>query len=128
MDSLEKGLVNIEKAIVKYFNEGKLKEILQFFDANHFVGFSSTRHERVTSLSALKKTFQHYLEEGDKVTYSVKNVKVNIYGEGALTTFYWQVDIEKKKKVKKIDGRGSHVFLMLEDGWKIVHEHYSKAH
>ena len=57
MDSIEKGLVNIEKAIVKYFNEGKLKEILQFFDKEHFIGFSSTKHERVTNLSALKKTF-----------------------------------------------------------------------
>ena len=127
MDTIERELVQIEKSIVKAFNAGNLKDILQHFDKN-FVGFSSTKHERLTSLSQLKKTFQHYLAEGEKVTYSIRNVKVNIYGEGALTTFYWQVDIEKKKKVKSIDGRGSHVFLMKDDGWKIVHEHYSKAH
>ena len=127
MDAIEKELAEIEKGIAKSFNEQNLKGTLSCFDKN-FVGFSSTQHDRLTSLSALKKTFQHYLEEGDKVTYSVKNVKVKIYGECALTTFYWQVDIQKKKKVKGIDGRGSHVFLMREDGWKIVHEHYSKAH
>ena len=127
MDAIEKELAEIEKGIVKSFNEQNLKDTLSYFDKN-FVGFSSTQHDRLTSLSALKKTFQHYLEEGDKVTYSVKNVKVKIYGESALTTFYWQVDIQKKKKVKIIDGRGSHVFLIRENGWKIVHEHYSKAH
>jgi len=127
MDAIEKELAAIEKSIVKSFNQGDLKTILAHFDKN-FVGFSSTKHERLTNLSQLKKTFQHYLEEGDKVTYSIKNLKVKIYGEGALTSFYWQVDIEKRKKVKSINGRGSHVFLVAEDGWRIVHEHYSKAH
>jgi ketosteroid isomerase-like protein len=127
MDTIEKELADIEKGIVKSFNEQNMKGILTYFDKN-FVGFSSTQHDRLTSLSALKKTFQHYLEEGDTVAYSIKNTKVKIYGECALTTFYWKVDIQKKKKVKSIDGRGSHVFLMRENGWKIVHEHYSKAH
>jgi ketosteroid isomerase-like protein len=127
MDAIERELADIEKGIVKSFNEQNLKEILSYFDKN-FVGFSSTQHDRLTSLTALKKTFQHYLAEGDTVTYSIKNVKVKIYGESALTSFYWKVDIQKKKKVKSIDGRGSHVFLMRENGWKIVHEHYSKAH
>ena len=127
MDTIEKDLVNVEKSIVKLFNNGEINKILQHFRKD-FIGFSSTKHERLTSLSQLKKTFKHYLEEGEKVTYKIKNLKVKIYGEGALTTFYWQVDIEKRKKTKSIHGRGSHVFLMLDDGWKIVHEHYSKAH
>ncbi len=127
MDAIQKELVDIEKSIVKSFNEGNIKDILQFFEKG-FVGFSSTKHERLTSIAQLKKTFAHYLEAGNKVTYSIKNINVKIYGEGALTTFYWQVDIAKGKKIKSVDGRGSHVFLIREDGWKIVHEHYSKAH
>jgi ketosteroid isomerase-like protein len=127
MDDIQKELVNIEKSIVKLFNEKKIKEILQFFSKD-FIGFSSTKHERLTSLSQLKKTFLHYLDEGDEVTYAIENLKVKIYGEAALTTFYWIVHIKKKKKVKTIDGRGSHVFLLGENGWHIVHEHYSKAH
>ena len=70
----------------------------------------------------------HYLDEGDEVSYSIKNLKVKIYGEAAMSTFYWNVELKKKKRVKNIDGRGSHIFLMGEEGWKIVHEHYSKAH
>ena len=127
MDAIEREIADIEKSIAKSFNEGDLKGVLQCFD-KIFVGFSSTKHDRLTGLSQLKKTFQHYLAEGDNVTYSVNNVKVKIYGECALTSFYWQVDIVKRKKVKSIDGRSSHVFLMREGGWKIVHEHYSKAH
>jgi ketosteroid isomerase-like protein len=128
MDDIQKEIVAIEKSIVRLFNEQKIKEILKYFKSG-FVGFSSTKHERVTSLSQLKNTFLHYLEEGDEVIYSIQNLKVKIYGEAALTTFYWTVDLKKKKKkTKTIDGRGSHVFLIGESGWRIVHEHYSKAH
>ena len=128
MDSIQKEIVNIEKSIVKLFNERNIKDIMKFFSKD-FVGFSSTKHERVPNLTQLKKTFLHYLEEGDEVIYAIQNLKVKIYGEAALSTFYWTVELKKgKKKPKLINGRGSHIFLMLDSGWSIVHEHYSKAH
>ena len=127
MDSIEQALVNIEKLMVKLFNAKDIKPILAFFSKN-FVGFSSTKHERITNLSQLKKTFEYYLKEGDSVHYTIKNVKVKIYGEAALTTFYWQVDIKKKNKTKSITGRATHVFLYEGDTWKIAHEHFSKTH
>ncbi len=127
MDSIQKEFADREKVMVKLFNAKKVDEILKYFDSN-FVGFSSTKHERVTSKSALKKTFLHYLDEGDPVKYSIKNIKVNIYGEGVLTTFYWQVDIHKKKKVKSLNGRASHVYIQEAEDYKIVHEHFSIAH
>jgi ketosteroid isomerase-like protein len=128
MDDIQKEIVDIEKSIVKLFNEKNIKEILTYFSKD-FVGFSSTKHDRVPNLTQLKKTFLHYLDEGDQVVYAIKNLKVKIYGEAALTTFYWTVELKKgKRKPKLINGRGSHVFLMLDDGWSIVHEHYSKAH
>jgi ketosteroid isomerase-like protein len=127
MDDIQKEIAAIEKSIVKLFNEKNINEILKYFQSD-FIGFSSTKHERVTSLTQLKKTFLHYLEEGDEVTYKIRNLKVKIYGEAALTTFYWKVDLKKKKKIKTINGRGSHVFLIGENGWCIVHEHYSRAH
>jgi ketosteroid isomerase-like protein len=127
MDSIEKSLIDIEKSMVKLFNKKDIDGILAFFSDN-FVGFSSTKHERLTKLSQLKKTFLFYLDEGDKVTYRIKNAKAKIYGELALTTFYWEVEIQKKKKTKHIDGRASHIFLLVDQEWKIVHEHFSKAH
>ena len=127
MDEIQQEIVNIEKSIVKFFNERNIKGIIKCFSLD-FVGFSSTKHERLTSLTQLKKTFLHYLDEGDEVIYKIKNLKVKIYGESALTTFYWTVDLKKKKKTKTIDGRGSHIFLMRDAGWFIVHENYSKAH
>ena len=127
MDAIEQGLANIEKAMVKLFNKGDVDSILKLFN-DDFVGFSSTQHERLTKLSQLKKTFLFYLKEGDSVTYSIKNLKVKIIGESALATFYWKVDIKKKNKMKSIEGRGSHVFVLKDDRWKIIHEHFSKAH
>ena len=122
-----KAISDIEKSIVKYFNEKNVNGILSFF-IKKFVGFSSTRHDRITNLGQLRKTFLYYLKEGDKVTYSINGLKVHIYGELALATFYWKVTIRKGKKIKSVNGRGSHVFMMQDEGWKIVHEHYSKAH
>jgi ketosteroid isomerase-like protein len=127
MDTFEKEVVHIEKSIVKYFNQKNINEILNFF-MKDFTGFSSTRHDRLTNVGQLKKTFLYYLQEGDKVTYSINGLKVHIYGEFALATFYWKVNIRKKRKVKYVNGRGSHLFLLQDDRWKIVHEHYSKAH
>jgi len=127
MDSIERALVDIEKSMVKLFNKKEIDKILKFFSEN-FVGFSSTQHNRLTKLSQLKKTFLYYLAEGDKVKFGIKNLKVKIYGELALTTFYWDVEIQKKNKSKVIDGRGSHLFLLIDSQWKIVHEHFSKAH
>ena len=127
MDAIEKEFANKERKMVKLFNAKKLDSILEYF-SNNFVGFSSTKHERLTRTSQLKKTFLHYLDEGEKVKYSIKNIKVNLYGECALTTFYWQVDIHKKKKVKSLNGRASHVYIQGARDFKIVHEHFSKAH
>jgi len=127
MDDIQKEIAAIEKSIVTLFNKKKINEILTYFKSD-FIGFSSTKHERVTSLTQLKKTFLHYLDEGDHVNYSIRNLKIKIYGEAALATFYWKVDLKKKKKTKTINGRGSHIFLISEKGWCIVHEHFSKAH
>ena len=127
MDEIQMELAVIEKSIVKLFNEKNIKDILKYFRSD-FIGFSSTKHERLTNLTQLKKTYLHYLEEGDEMTYNIKNLKVNIYGEAALTSFYWTVELKKKKKTKMINGRGSHIFVLLDGGWRIVHEHYSKAH
>jgi ketosteroid isomerase-like protein len=127
MDAVQKDIAHIERSIVKLFNARKIDEILTYFSKN-FIGFSSTQHERITSRRHLKKTFLHYLDEGNTVKYSIQKLHVKIYGEGALSSFYWTVDILKKNKSKSIHGRGNHVFLMTDKGWKIVHEHYSKAH
>jgi ketosteroid isomerase-like protein len=128
MDEIQKEIVNIEKSIVKSFNERNIKATMKYFSKD-FVGFSSTKHDRVPNLTQLKKTFLHYLDEGDEVIYAIQKLKVKIYGEAALSTFYWTVELKKgRRKPKLIHGRGSHVYLMLDDGWSIVHEHYSKAH
>ncbi len=127
MDSIEKVFVEIEKSMVKLFNAKKIDPILDYYSDN-FVGFSSTKHERLTKLSQLKKTFLHYLTEGDPVKFSIKNIKVNVYGESVLTSFYWRVDIHNKGKIISLNGRGSHIFVQLVEDWKIVHEHFSKAH
>jgi ketosteroid isomerase-like protein len=124
MDFFEKTLVAIEKKIAELFNKKEINSILKFF-SDDFEGFSSTQQKRLTSLSQLKKTFLYYLQQGE-VHYSIENIKTHIYGETALATFYWKVEIKKGKRKINVQGRASHVFNYT-DTWKIVHEHYSKT-
>ena len=123
MDFFEKSLVAIEKKITELFNKKQIDPILKFFD-DDFEGFSSTQEKRLTSLAQLKKTFLYYLNQGE-VNYSIEDIKTHIYGETALTTFYWKVEIKKGKQKINLHGRASHVFNYT-DTWRIVHEHYSK--
>jgi ketosteroid isomerase-like protein len=123
MDFFEKSLVAIEKKIAELFNKKDVNSILKFF-GDDFEGFSSTESKRITSLAQLKNTFLHYLKQGE-VHYSIENLNTHIYGETALTTFYWKVEIKKGKKKINVQGRASHIFIYLNT-WKIVHEHYSK--
>ena len=126
MDDIEKSFIAVEKQIATLFNKKDLNGILKFF-RDDFIGFSSTRTTMLNGLPQLKKTYLYYLAQGDKVTYSIKNVKAHLYGETALTTFLWNVEIQKGKKKINVEGRASHVFI-LTDKWYIVHEHYSKTH
>ena len=57
--SVEKELANIEKSIVALFNKKDIDGILKYFSPD-YVGFSSTKHERLTKIAQLKKTFFHY--------------------------------------------------------------------
>ncbi len=127
MDEVQKIFADMERSMVKLYNKKKIDEILEYF-SDDFVGFSSTKHERITKLSQLKKTFLHYLGDGDPVKFSIKSIKVNIYGECVLTSFYWRVDIHMGKKLVSLNGRASHIYIQVGEDWKIVHEHFSKAH
>ena len=127
MQSIEKEITGLEQKQVEAFNRGEVDKILTFFDAE-LVGFSSTRHERVVGLAALRKTFEYYLEQADKVEYSISEPAVQVFGDTAILTFNWLVTLVKGKKRQEIKGRGSHVFHKIDGEWTIVHEHFSRAH
>jgi ketosteroid isomerase-like protein len=127
MDKLLNELVNIEYQCAEAFNKKSVPAILNFF-SDHINGFSSTEHDRFNSKTELKKTFEYYLSEAETVNYEIIDPSVTEAGEVAILSFYWRVTLKTGNKRMEIPGRGSHVFHRENGKWRIIHEHFSRAH
>jgi ketosteroid isomerase-like protein len=109
------------------FNKRDLDELLKNFSEN-ISGFSSTEHDRFQGQAELKKTFEYYLAEADNVTFEIMNPVATDLNEIAILSFYWRVTLLHGNKRVEIPGRGTHVYLKKNGTWKIIHEHFSRAH
>jgi ketosteroid isomerase-like protein len=53
----------------------------------------------------------------------IRELKIDVFGEVAIATYYPQVSFVQDGEEKKGSGRQTLVFLRTPNGWKIVHEH-----
>jgi len=123
----EAAILKIEEELAEAFNRREVDRSLSHFDAR-FIGFSSTTHERLEGLDALRETFEYYLRQAAQVEFHISDARVRIYGDAAIATFYWVVTLRDGERVRDVKGRGTHVFLKRRGKWRIVHEHFSRAH
>ncbi len=117
-------ILQLERAQVRAINQGDLPGALQMFNRG-FVGFSSTRHKRIRGLGALRKTFEYYMKRGPRLTYHLEQPHISLSGGTAVATFYWTVQLGRGHKIR---GRGTHVFAKQGKNWRVIHEHFSRAH
>ena len=117
-------ILQLERAQVRAINHGDLRGALQMFDRS-FVGFSSTQHKRIRGLGALRRTFHYYMKGAPKLAYHIEQPHVSVSGATAVATFYWTVQLGRGRK---LHGRGTHVFAKQGKNWRVVHEHFSRAH
>ncbi len=127
MSAATKQILSIENVMVREFNAGKVDRILLHFDPR-VVGFSSIRQERLTGRAALRRTFIYYLHASPRMKYAIARPQVQVFGETAVATFYWTVELGRARPRHIIRGRGSHIFARRDGKWQIVHEHFSRAH
>lgn len=127
MSEIANKIIHIEEEIATAFNLKDIDKMLTYID-NGFTGFSSTTHHRIRGIDAFKKTIEYYLEEASEVKYKIYAVEVQELGDLAIATFYWTVKINHDSHIYEIQGRGTHVYQINSDNYKIVHEHYSRAH
>ena len=124
MTSVEREILRLERQQVADFNRRDLDALVGQFEPG-FVGFSSTRYKRIAGRAALKKTFQHYLNQSPQVRYRIAEPRVQVFDGAAVVSFYWVVQLSPGHRV---EGRGSHVFIRRGDRWRIAHEHFSRSH
>lgn len=127
MPSPVQAILSIERAMVRDFNAGKIEQLLAHFHPR-VVGFSSTKQERIVGLAAMRKTFVYYHQASSHMRYHIARPEVHVFGNVAVATFYWTVELGTGRPRHAIHGRGSHVFARPDDKWLIVHEHFSRAH
>lgn len=123
--SVKKQILALENEQAAAINRRKTREAVKMF-VKDFVGFSSTRHKRIHGLGALSRTFQHYMHRAPRMRYRIEQPEVLLSGDTAVATFYWRVDLGPLREVVK--GRGTHVFVRNGKDWRVVHEHFSRAH
>jgi len=122
--AMRQQVLRAEREQARAISRGNVRGALRMFHPS-FVGFSSTRHERIRGLRALERTFHYYLKRAPKMTYRIEQAQVHVSGNTAVATFYWTVGLGKGRSVR---GRGTHVFVRKGKDWRVVHEHFSRAH
>ena len=124
MPTTRQQILQLERAQIRAINAADVRGALQMFDRG-FVGFSSTQHNRIRGLGALRKTFHYCLKRAPKLTYHIEQPHVSVNSGAAVATFYWTVQLGRGHK---FHGRGTHVFSRQGKTWRVVHEHFSRAH
>jgi uncharacterized protein (TIGR02246 family) len=124
---LERELLRLEEEQAAAFNRRDVAAALASFSPE-IVGFSSTRHERVKGVDALRETFEYYLRQAERVEYRISEPLVQVLDDTAIVSFYWMVVLSDGAHRREIHGRGTHVFHREDGQWRIVHEHFSRAH
>jgi ketosteroid isomerase-like protein len=127
MASSQQSILAIEKDLVRNFNAGKISDLLAHFHPK-VVGFSSTQQHRISGRAAMRKTFDFYSHASSKMKYSIVKPQVQVFGDSAVATFAWTVELGTGRPRHAIHGRGSHVFIRSGSRWQIVHEHFSRVH
>ena len=57
------------------------------------------------------------------VEYVTEGMKIDVFDDVAVVTYYPQVSYERGGEEYSVSGRQTLVFLKTADGWKIIHEH-----
>jgi ketosteroid isomerase-like protein len=83
---------------------------------------------RIAVRQDVKSTNKTETEHFSSITdgnFKIEDLKVDIFGDVAITTFYNNYSFVKNNVSVMGKGRVTLVFLNTEEGWKIIHEHSS---
>lgn len=83
---------------------------------------------RIEARQDVKSTNETEVEHFSSISdanLAVEDLKIDVFGDVAVTTFYNNYSFIKNKIRVQGKGRVTLVFLRTEEGWKIVHEHSS---
>ena len=87
-----------------------------------FTKFGPRKFER-QDVSGANASEAVFFSSITNVDYRIDDLKIDVFGDIGVVTYYPHVTFEKENESKVVDGRQTLVFLKTDDGWKTVHEH-----
>ncbi len=92
------------------------------FLSDKFTKFGPRNFER-QDVTSTNKSEAKFFSSISEVSYLVNDLKIDIFGNVGIATYYPEVSFIKNGKRLESTGRQSLVFLLTDSGWKLVHEH-----
>lgn len=94
--------------------------------SDKFTKFGPRNFERQDVESANESEIAHFSSVSN-FKMIVKDLKIDVFGDVGIATYYPNSTFEKDGNVITGRGRQTLVFLKTPEGWKIIHEHGTKA-
>ena len=90
--------------------------------SNKFTKFGPRSFERQDVKSTNESEVAHFGSISN-FKAEVKDLKIDVFGDVGIATYYPHVTFEKDGVEKSGSARQTLVFLKTSEGWKIIHEH-----
>ncbi len=91
-------------------------------ESDKFTKFGPRSFDR-QDVTSTNKSEAAFFSSVSNVIYEIKDLKIDVFGDIGIVTYYPKVSFVKDGEEKRVAGRQTLVFLKTNAGWKIVHEH-----
>ena len=91
-------------------------------NSDKFTKFGGQMFERM-NIDQCNETEAAFFASIQDPELDMKDLKIDVFGEVAILTFYGHISFKKDGEVMQSSSRHTVVFLKTVDGWKIIHEH-----
>jgi len=95
-------------------------------ESDKFTKFGPRSFERQDVESTNESESAHFGSISN-FTSEVKDLKIDVFGDIGIATYYPHVSFEKDGEKITGSARQTLVFLKTSEGWKIIHEHGTKS-
>ena len=116
----------IHDAVMAIKNDIETSNIAGLQDAHlkseKFSKFGPRNFERQDVASTNQSEAAFFSSISD-ASYEVKDLKIDVFGEIGIATYYPEVSFVRNGEHIESSGRQTLVFLNTDAGWKLVHEH-----
>jgi ketosteroid isomerase-like protein len=91
-------------------------------ESDKFTKFGPRRFDR-QDVATTNESEAAFFGSVSEMKYEVEGLKIDVFGEVGIVTYYPHVSFVQDGEKKTVRGRQTLVFLETPEGWKIVHEH-----